>query len=48
MEGPLVPTPMTCFKDCRKSNIRTRPFDVPIAMTPEDLEISCGKEGKYS
>jgi len=33
---PFVPTPMTCFNDCRKSNIRTRPFEVPIAITPED------------
>ena len=32
---PFVPTPMTCFKDCRKSNIRTNPFEVPIAMTPD-------------
>lgn len=33
---PFVPTPMTCFNDCRKSNIRTKPFDVPIAITPDD------------
>jgi hypothetical protein len=41
---PFVPTPMTCFNDCRKSNIRTRPFEVPIAMTPEDYINSNTRE----
>ena len=34
--GPFVPTLMTCLRFCLKSNTRTKPFDVPIATTPED------------
>jgi hypothetical protein len=30
-----VPTPITCFNDCRKSNMRTKPLEVPIAMTAD-------------
>ena len=33
---PFVPTPMTCLRFCLKSKTRTRPFEVPIATTPED------------